>query len=607
MKAKIPVLLSLLCTLASVPADAAPVRWRSSEIQYAAEGKDVKDVLRDLAASQNIAANVASGVSGAVSGKMKMSPQRFLDTLAASFGFVWYYDGTVLYVTPSSDMKSTLVKLDHANTGDLRDLLEQMKVADPRYPIVYNARQRTALVAGPPRYVELVTSVAARLDENASRTGGTTIRVFSLKHAWAADRDVNVDGATVTMPGVASLLNRMYRPGGDGKHASQTTVGRPISRAAPMMDLGGGRSGVPPLPPLPPYMQTAQAGDGGGGLGARGNPAGDPRPSAALASALANQGAARAPGGVPDPFGGGASGVPVGAGDPNDLPVIQADPRTNSILVRDVPEHMAQYPDLIALLDVKPRLIEIEARIIEIDEGALKQLGVDWRAHNSHIDLQTGTGLTAQNSYANGSLNPTFGSISLSGNGDSVGVPASPLGLSLTAVLGDAGRYLLARINALESSNQARTDASPKVTTLDNVEAVMDNKKQFFVRVAGYTSADLYSISTGVSLRVLPMVVEEGGHTQIKLDVRIVDGELSQQTVDNIPVIVSNEINTQAFIEQGQALLIAGYKVDSRSSTLSGVPVLSKLPLVGALFRSTDKQDSHTERLFLVTPRVIEP
>ncbi|KUZ83645.1 secretin [Burkholderia ubonensis] len=603
MKAKIPVLLSLLCSLASLSVDAAPIRWRSTEIQYAAEGKDVKDVLRDLAASQNIAANVAPGVGGAVSGKMKMSPQRFLDTLAASFGFVWYYDGTVLYVTPASDMKSTLVKLDRANTGDLRDLLEQMKIADPRYPVTYNAQQRTALVAGPPRYVELVTSVAARLDENSARTGGTQIRVFSLKHAWAADRDVNVDGTTVTMPGVASLLNRMYHPG-DGKRASQTTVGKPISRAAPMTDLGGGRSGTPPLPPLPPYMQGAQSGEAAGMPG--GGQGGEPRPSGMLAAAIANSGAARSQGGgVLDPLGG-ASGVPVGAGDSTDLPVIQADPRTNSILVRDVPEHMAQYPDLIALLDVKPRLIEIEARMIEIDEGALRQLGIDWRAHNSHFDLQTGTGLTSQNSYANGSLNPTFGSISLSGN-DSVSLPASPLGLSLTAVLGDAGRYLLARINALESSNQARTDASPKVTTLDNVEAVMDNKKQFFVRVAGYTSADLYSISTGVSLRVLPMVVEEGGRTQIKLDVRIVDGELSRQTVDNIPVIVSTEINTQAFIEQGQALLIAGYKMDARSSTQSGVPVLSKLPLIGGLFRSTDKEDSHSERLFLVTPRVIEP
>ncbi|WP_323117810.1 type III secretion system outer membrane ring subunit SctC [Burkholderia alba] len=600
MKAKIPVLLSLLllCSFAGAPADAAPVRWRSPEIQYSAEGKDVKDVLRDLAASQNVAANIASGVSGVVSGKMKMSPQKFLDTLAASFGFVWYFDGTVLYVTPASDMKSTLLKLDHANTGDLRDLLEQMKVADPRYPIVYSAQQRTALVAGPPRYVELVASVAARLDENSARTGGTTIRVFSLKHAWAADRDVNVDGKTVSMPGVAALLNRMYHPG-SGKPGSQTTVGRPINRAAPMTDLGGGQGGsggsggTAPLPPLPPYLQTGQPGAGGGGTGAPGG----------LGAALSSPGGMRAPGAPGDA----PAGVQADGADANELPVIQADPRTNSILVRDAPERMSQYPDLIALLDVKPRLIEIEAHIIEIDEGALKQLGVDWRAHNSHLDIQTGTGQTLQNSYANGSLNPTFGSISLSGNGDSGSALATPMGLSLTAVLGDAGRYLLTRINALESTNQARTDASPKVTTLDNIEAVMDNKTQFFVRVAGYTSADLYSISTGVSLRVLPMVIEEGGRTQIKLDVRIVDGELSSRSVDNIPVIVSNEISTQAFIEQGQALLIAGYKVDSRSSMLSGVPLLSKLPFLGALFRSTDKKDSHTERLFLVSPRVIEP
>jgi type III secretion protein C len=603
MKAKIPVVLSLLAALASAPAEAAPVRWRSPEIQYAAEGKDVKDVLRDFAASQNIAANIAPDVSGVVSGKMKMPPQKFLETLAASFGFVWYFDGTVLYVTPANAMKSTLVKLDHAHTGDLRDLLEQMKVADPRYPIAYSPQQRTALVAGPPRYVELVSSIAARLDENAVRTGGAVIRVFTLKHAWAADRDVSVDGKPVTMPGVASLLSRMYHPESN-KGSSQTTVGRPIGRAAPLTDLGGGRGGEQGggtlLPPLPSSMQAGGAGS-------------DARSSGGLSAMLMGAGAgggARLPADPPPGGGvasgaGGAGGVPADGG--TELPVIQADPRTNSILVRDLPERMSQYPDLITLLDVKPRLIEIEAHIIEIDEGALRQLGIDWRAHNSHLDVQTGTGATTQNSYANGSLNPTFGSISLSGNGGGSNLSASPLGLSMTAVLGDAGRYLLTRINALESTNQARTDASPKVTTLDNIEAVMDNKTQFFVRVAGYTSADLYGISTGVSLRVLPMVIDEGGRTQIKLDVRIVDGELSSRTVDNIPVIVSNEISTQAFIEQGQALLIAGYKVDSRSSTLSGVPLLSKLPLVGALFRSTDKQDSHTERLFLVSPRVIEP
>jgi len=285
------------------------------------------------------------------------------------------------------------------------------------------------------------------------------------------------------------------------------------------------------------------------------------------------------------------------------LPVIQADPRTNSVVIRDLPDRMYQYPDLLARLDVKPRLIEIEAHFIEINDNALQQLGVDWTASNGHINIQTGNGTSAQNTY-NGTLSQNFGNTTLAGG---VTAAATPPGVSLAAVVGDAGRYLMTRISALQQDNLAKIDASPKVTTLDNLEAVMDNKTQFFVPVSGYTSADLYTISTGVSLRVLPMVVEENGTTQIKLDVSIEDGELSGQTVSNLPVITSTNINTSAFIAQGQALLIAGYRVDNRTNTSSGVPFLSKIPGLGALFRDTSKQDSHMENLFLLTPRIIEP
>ena len=134
----------------------------------------------------------------------------------------------------------------------------------------------------------------------------------------------------------------------------------------------------------------------------------------------------------------------------------------------------------------------------------------------------------------------------------------------------------------------------------------MNNETQFFVRVSGYTSADLYSVSTGVSLRVLPMVVEENGRRQIKLDVAIQDGQLSGQSVDNIPVITSSNINTSAFVNEGEALLVAGYKTDSRTRGRTGVPLLSKIPLIGGLFRYTDRDDSHMERLFLLTPRIID-
>src|SRR5262249_10542563 len=122
VKAVLLAALALNC----VAAPAAPVRWRTTQIDYSADAKDVKDVLRDFSASQNIPANISKDVAGSVTGKFHMPPQRFLDTLASSFGFVWYYDGQVLDIVLPEEMKSSLVKLDHASTGELRDTLATM-------------------------------------------------------------------------------------------------------------------------------------------------------------------------------------------------------------------------------------------------------------------------------------------------------------------------------------------------------------------------------------------------------------------------------------------------------------------------------------------------
>nr|WP_244115914.1 type III secretion system outer membrane ring subunit SctC [Burkholderia cepacia] len=557
------------------------------------EGKDLKDVLRDFAASQGVVASVAGDVHGAVSGRFDMSPRRFLDTLASTFGFVWFYDGSVLSISSASDVTRRVIHLDFAATRELRSTLAQMGLDNKRFPVIYDPSMGAALVTGPSQYVALVDDLASRLDQNANRRVGTEVRIFPLKHGWAADHDIVIDGKTVTVPGVARVLADMYHAGGDDANGNPglgaSTMAPGMERQTRMTDAAGGTGGGSPFsgaggggvnPPLPAFF--------GRGTGSAPQFAAQPP---AQGRAVDN-GTANA--------GGGTGAVPVGAGM---LPVIKADPRTNSVLIRDLPQRIGQYRALIDQLDVRRRLVEIEAHIIEIDDSALRQLGVDWRAHNSHIDIQTGNGSTSANSYANGQLNPVFNGIDSSGG---TLLNATPAGLSLTAVLGDAGRYLMARVNALEDSNLAKIDASPKVATLDNVEAVMDNKKRFYVRVQGYTSGDLYAISTGTSLRVLPMVVDEDGRTQIKLQVHVEDGMTTSQQVDNIPVITTSTINTEAVVSQGESLLIAGYRVDNTSNGESGIPVLSKIPLLGGLFRYRKNQHSHMERLVLLSPRLIE-
>jgi len=567
LKASLGAIGLSLC-VAMNAAQAAPVTWRPMTVHLTADSKDLKDVLRDFTASQGIVTTIAPDVQGTVSGTFDLPPRKFIDTLAATFGFVWFFDGTVLSISSANDVTSQLVKLDFADIHTLQTSLKQMGIDDGRFPISYDAAQGTALVTGPKRFVSLVSDLAHRIDQNADRRTGSEVRVFHLKHGWAADHDVMIDGKTVRVPGVAHILQSLYQQSNDSdaqtasRQDASNLAATGTDRVAPMPDASGLLGGGGPfggkgggiLPPLPASMGGANS---DGGYGGYGN----------------GQGQSGGTGGQDTSVGTGA--VPKSA---DSLPVIQADEQTNTVLIRDLPDRIGEYQQLVDRLDVKRQVIEIEAHIIEIDDGALKQLGVDWHAQGGNVSL------TSVNS---------------------AGLPNAPEA-NFSAVLGNSGRFFLANISALESQSLAKIDSSPKVATLDNVEATMDSKTRFFIPVQGYTSGDLYSVSVGTSLRVMPMIVKEGDKTEIKLRVSVEDGHITGEEVSKIPVVTTSSINTEAVIYQGESLLIAGYKVDSNTNGVSGVPGLSKIPLLGALFRYHQSSDSHMQRLVLLTPRIIE-
>jgi type III secretion protein C len=562
---------------------AAQLKWPDEAIHMSIQGKDLKDVLHDFIASQGITAQISPNVQGTVTGQFDMPPQRFFETLAASFGFVWFYDGAVLSITSAKEVTRQVITLNYATTTQLSSTLSQMGLVNPRFPLNYASDARTVVVTGPAQYVQLVSEVAARIDQSAANQVGSVIRVFKLSHAWAADHNVQIDGDSVTVPGVVSVLSQLFHANENAN--TPVSLANAVRRMTQMVDAGGNAAGGG-YPPLPPLLGST----GGGVINSIFN--GKPP----IPYLNGNQGT-----GYPStgnyPLAGEAR-----PGDDKGLPVIQADPATNSVLIRDTPQRIEQYEPIIEQLDVRPKVIEIEAQIISIDNEALKNLGIAWTAHNSHVDLQTGAGTTQSNTY-NGTLNPTFGTTTLGGT---TVVNTTPIGASISAVLGDAGRYLLARVDALEQTSQAKIEATPKVATLDNVEAIMANRTRFFVPVSGYTSADLYNVSYGTSLRVLPMVVDESGTTMIKLNVHIEDGNMiNGQAVGNLPVITTTEINTQAYIGENQSLLIGGYSVQNKSTGVTGIPGLSNIPIIGALFRYNNDSDVHMERLFLITPRIL--
>ncbi|MFC6839777.1 type III secretion system outer membrane ring subunit SctC [Xanthomonas theicola] len=577
-----------LCAHAAIgPATATEVPWRHGNFQYAVENKDLKEVLRDFASSQGVMAWISPEVNGTVSGKFATLPQTFLDTLASSYGFVWYYDGTVLRVWGGNEVTSATLALSAASTDEVQAALERMGVVDRRFPVRYDAAVRTLIVSGPPGYVDAVSAVVRSVDRSSGLREATETRVFPLRYARAADRAAQIDGQSSQIPGLATLLRGMYGRAGatqaDGGAGAEQRRMRPLGeRGDPgvtRIDSSGGGSGASSAVGLPGNWFGL-----GGGAQA---PVRPPLPNGAVADAAAPASAGTGNGAA-------ARAADQDAGPAADLPYIQADPRINAVVIRDRPERMAGYASLIERLDARPQLLEIDATIIEVQDGALRDLGVDWRLRNRHLDLQTGDGKAAALDYRAPGLGDTSDGL-------------SPSGGVLTAVLGDAGRFLMTRVSALEQSNRAKIVSTPKVATLDNVEAIMDQRQRFFVRVAGYQSADLYGLSAGVSLRVLPTVVPDSDARQIRLDVHIEDGQLTSQTVDQIPVISSSQINTEAFVNDGESLLVAGYESNDDENRVSGVPGLSNVPVLGRLFQHRSKQRSSVQRLFLLTPHVVSP
>jgi type III secretion protein C len=278
--------------------------------------------------------------------------------------------------------------------------------------------------------------------------------------------------------------------------------------------------------------------------------------------------------------------------------IIRADPRLNAVIVRDVADRMSMYEELIASLDRPSALVEVEATVIDVSTDTSQTLGIDWRGHTRHVDIASSpNGLAGPGGINRNSANDlVFTDNPLSAGGGLVG----------TLLFGSQRSYFLARINALSQEGEANLVSRPRVLTLDNNEAVLQSTQEFYVRVQGKDAVDLYNVSTGLVMRVTPTLVEEDGKRLFKLLVRIEDGNRSTTAqVDQIPLVSRNSIVTQAMVGEGESLLLGGYVIDESQKGENGVPFLSKIPGVGALFRQDSKSSRRFERIFMITPRLI--
>ena len=270
---------------------------------------------------------------------------------------------------------------------------------------------------------------------------------------------------------------------------------------------------------------------------------------------------------------------------------ITNDVRTNSVIVRDFAGAMPLYEEIIRQLDRPVKLIAISAVILDI---ALDQ------SENIGLEAFSGAGRNGRN-FSFRSLSSDAPNV----NSDNIqlGAPVGLLGSSYDMML---------RIQALQSKDKVRVLSRPSILTFDNMQAIISSERSVYIRVPGAYDTDLYNVTAGLSLRVIPHVIEtESGQRKIKLLLQISDGVIDNDrelSTDNstVPSVEKNSLTTQAILNENESLLIGGLYVSNEVEGESGVAILKDLPLLGGLFRTKRKISNKSQRLFLITPEVID-
>lgn len=572
--ASLPAALAAEDPLLPAPPQTGPAF--SVRFSYSADGAELAEVLKAFAVAQGMSAVISPALAGKVTGQFDdVDPERFLQTMASTYGVTWYRENSILYFYASNEMRSQFLALELLEPAQALAMIRELGFLDPRFPIRSLESPPMLHVTGPPRYIENVQAVVQTADRRLRQrlVRREEVRVFKLRHAWADDTRFALRDREQVIPGVATTLRRLMTRNQQGGGRQEPVV------------VGSARgSGILTAPRV-----------------VREVPAGEPVPAGPdLALPLAVDA-------LPPPLDVELTPAEIQAQlDPNIIPSIEADPRQNAVIVRDSAERMPLYEEMIRQLDVPTQLVEIHACIVDINEEVAFEAGLRAIVEYSRDGKGALIGLDTLPS-GRGSLDGlTLGDL---GNLDSVRLNEE-IGSLLASgvVLNDHWRFL-GLIKALEDQGQARIYSRPSLVTFANMEAELRDDQTYNVRVAGERDAELFSVTAGVQLRVTPYVISDttdrAGRPRIRMTVHIEDGSFDDARVDGLPLVRTSALNTQAVINLDQSLLVGGYLRSIESERARAVPGLSRLPAVGALFRGRRSENRVMQRMFILTPRLI--
>jgi type IV pilus assembly protein PilQ len=258
---------------------------------------------------------------------------------------------------------------------------------------------------------------------------------------------------------------------------------------------------------------------------------------------------------------------------------LEQDIRTNSIIVSDIELRLKEVESLVKALDKKTLQVAITSKIVDIDRTAARELGLAWHVTN----------------LANTQFNVT---------GDVEHVP--PAGAVTGAFVNVATVQnwgdLTARLAAMEQDQRLDITSNPRVTTVNNKEAIIFGGKRFAITTLDINGQPVTRwYQAGIELKVTPHINAAGDITM----------EISVEMSDVVPgsdnqIITETSSETETLVKNGQTLVIGGFFTKTITETKTGIPILKDIPLIGLLFGHTVSEERKREVLIFITPHIVE-
>jgi len=301
---------------------------------------------------------------------------------------------------------------------------------------------------------------------------------------------------------------------------------------------------------------------------------------------------------------------------------VAVDDRTNTLLLQDTADRLADVRRLVATLDIPVRQVLIEARIVIVNNDFERDLGARFgltnvqKYGNNGLVTTTGNAVGTDQIVGSGLVNrqgggspfpvtlPTGGTAT---NRYNVNLPVtSPAG---TIALGILGSNFLVdlELSAAQAETQANIISSPRVITANQKEATIEQGVEIPYQQSASSGATTIQFKKAVlSLKVKPQITPDN---RIILDLDVKDDAVGTVVVTsggvNVPSIDTREISTQVLVNDGQTVVLGGILSTTQREDDTKVPYLGDIPVLGHLFKNSIHKDNKDELMIFITPKIV--